>query len=200
MSEHSNTDKELLLLISEGDEAAFREFFYRWQGRLFQYISTMIKSRQVAEEVVMDVFTKCWLGKALLPRIEHMEAFMFRIAYHRAIDCLRAASRSPQLVDLLWETIELSDTAATDNPVIVKEYEATLREAIGLLSPQRRKVYQLSRNEGLSHREIAEQLQLWRHTVSNHITEAQRFIQQYLADHLNLVLVFTLLYASGGKV
>jgi len=200
MPEHSYTDKELLGLISKGDEAAFRLFFHAWQGRLFHYINTIIKSPQVAEEVVMDVFTKCWLGRELLPRIEQVEAFMFRVAYHRAIDLLRAAGRRPQLVDLLWETIEMADTAASDNPMIVKEYEAALREAIGLLSPQRRKVYQLSRDEGLSHKEIADQLGLSKHTVSNHITEAQRFIQQYLADRLNLVLVFALLHTVTQKI
>jgi RNA polymerase sigma-70 factor (ECF subfamily) len=200
MPEHLYTDKELLRLISEGDETAFRRFFHSWQARLFHYISTIIKSPQIAEEIVMDVFTKCWLGRELLPRIDHVEAFMFRVAHHRAIDCLRAASRSPQVVDLLWETIEAADAGATDNKVIAKEYEATLRDAIASLSPQRRKVYQLSREEGLSHKEIADRLHLSKHTVSNHITEAQRFVQQYLADHLNLVLVFTILYASNGKM
>ncbi|RAK37703.1 RNA polymerase sigma-70 factor, ECF subfamily [Chitinophaga ginsengisegetis] len=200
MPERQYTDKELLKLISEGNEAAFRSFFHAWQGRLFHYIRTIIKSPQVAEEVVMDVLTKCWVGRELLPRIEHVEAFMFRIAYHRAIDFLRAASRNPQLVDLLWEEIQMVDATEADNQVIVKEYETKLREAIGLLSPQRRKVYQLSREEGLSHKEIAGRLSLSKHTVNNHITEAQRFIQQYLADHLNLVTVFALLYVVSEKV
>lgn len=88
----------------------------------------------------------------------------------------------------------MADTSATDNRVISKEYEEKLREAIGLLSPQRRKVYQLSRESGLSHKEIAASLGLSKHTVSNHITESQRFIQQYLVEHLNIVLVFIFLH------
>jgi RNA polymerase sigma-70 factor (family 1) len=185
--------KALLQLISEGDENAFRQFFHAWQGRLFHYIRTIIKSPQVAEEVVMDVLTKCWVGRELLPRIDNLEGFMFRIAYHRAIDFLRAANRDPKLVDLLMEQIELADTAATDNLVISKEYNEKLREAIGLLSPQRKKAYLLSRESGLSHKEIADSLGLSKHTVSNHITESQRFIQQYLIEHLNIVLVFLFL-------
>ena len=194
MPGYSN-DQELLRLISTGDEAAFRQFFHRWQGRLFHYICTIIKSPQVAEEVVMDVLTKCWLGRELLPRIGNLDAFMFRIAYRRAIDFLRAAGRNPQLVNMLWVQIEHADAATADDMLLSKEYELKLREAIGLLSPQRRKVYQLSRDEGLSHKEIASRLALSRHTVSNHITEAQRFIQHYLADHLNLVLVFILFFS-----
>lgn len=200
MPECSNNDRELLRLISEGDESAFRSFFHAWQGRLFHYIRTIIKSPQVAEEVVMDVLTKCWLGRELLPRVDNLDAFMFRIAYRRAIDFLRAAARNPQLVDLLWEEIQLADAAAADNLLISKEYAEKLREAIGLLSPQRRKVYELSRESGLSHKEIAEKLNLSRHTISNHITEAQRFIQHYLADHLNLVVAFTLFCTVTEKI
>ncbi|SEW46416.1 RNA polymerase sigma-70 factor, ECF subfamily [Chitinophaga sp. YR573] len=187
-------EKSLLQLIAEGDENAYRSFFYEWQGRLFHYIRTIIKSPQVAEEVVMDVLTKCWVGRELLPRIDNLEGFMFRIAYHRAIDFLRAASRDPKLVDLLMEQIETADAAAADNLVISKEYDEKLREAIGLLSPQRKKVYLLSREKGLSHKEIASELGLSKNTVSNHITESQRFIQQYLTEHLNLVLVFIFFY------
>ena len=193
MPDHSQ-HKVLLQLIAEGNENAFRSFFHAWQGRLFHYIRTIIKSPQVAEEVVMDVLTKCWLGRELLPRIDNLEGFMFRIAYHRAIDFLRAANRDPKLVDLLMEQIQMADTSAADNQVISKEYENKLREAIGSLSPQRRKVYLLSRESGLSHKEIASSLGLSKHTVSNHITESQRFIQQYLAEHLNLVLVFLFLH------
>jgi RNA polymerase sigma factor (sigma-70 family) len=73
------------------------------------------------------------------------------------------------------------------------EMDGLLRDALALLSPQRRLVYQLSRNHGLNHEEIARQLRLSRHTVKNHMVEALRFIRHYLGQHgstLGLILFF----------
>ena len=73
---------------------------------------------------------------------------------------------------------------------MVSEYDRLLQDALALLSPQRRLVYQLSRQRGLNHEEIARQLQLSRHTVKNHLVEALRFIRHYFVQHGSVLVVF----------
>ncbi len=78
---------------------------------------------------------------------------------------------------------------------IVTDYDHLLRDALSLLSPQRRLVFQLSRDRGLNHEQIAEQLHLSRNTVKNHMVEALRFIRSYLGQHGSvLLLIFFLLH------
>ena len=191
-------EKDLLTQVALGHEASFESLFRIYHERLFHYISTFIKSRQIAEELVTDVFMKIWLGRELLPQIENFGSFLFRVAHNKSIDFLRAAANDPQFRDLLWEKIQLSGSERADASVLSHEFEQKVREAVALLSPQRKKVYEMSRDEEMSHEQIAYHLGLSRHTVNNHIVEAKRFIRSYLAK--NLDIAYLVLLAAGNEI
>ncbi|MEO8961476.1 MAG: RNA polymerase sigma-70 factor [Ginsengibacter sp.] len=183
-----------MTLISEGDEKAFKSLFTSYYEKLFNFVLSIVKSRQVAEELVMDVFLKIWLGKEIVPRIEKFNAFIFRVAHNKSIDFLRSVARDPKFQDLLWEQIQISNNACADSTVLAREYEAKLREAVSLLSPQKKRIYQLSREEDMTHDQIAVQLNLSRHTVNNHIVEAQKFIRTYLIKKYDVAFLLPLLF------
>lgn len=192
-----HTDHQLLQQIAKRDEGAFKTLFDAYRDRLYHYIHGIVKSKEVAEEIVMDVFLKLWLGKELVNQIENFDAFLFRVAYNKSIDFLRSAARDPGFRDLLWDEMQLAGGMYADQVLLTREYESKLREAIGLLTPQRRLVYELSRDKGLSHLDIARKLQLSKHTVSNHIVEAQKFIRSYLVRHMDLALVMAFMIYPG---
>jgi RNA polymerase sigma-70 factor (family 1) len=189
----------LLAQVAAGDEDSFKRLFSLYHERLFSYITTIVKSRQIAEEIVMDVFLKIWLGKDIIPQIGNFDAFLFRVARNKSIDFLRSAATDPKFTNLLWDTIQqLSGADQADAAMLMREYETKLREAISLLSAQRRKAWQLSRDEQMSHEQIALQLGLSKHTVNNHIVEAQRFIRSYLSR--NLGITYCLLLFAGNEI
>ena len=188
-----HTEKELLAQIAEGDEKAFRTLFSDYYEQLFHYIFGFIKSRQIAEELVMDVFLKIWLGRDIISQIEKFDAFLFRVAHNKSIDFLRSAARDPKFQDLLWDQIQLSNNIEADSSIITREYETKLREAVSRLSPQRKKVYQLSREQDMTHDQIATHLKLSKHTVNNHIVEAQRFIRTYLYKNCDIAFIIILM-------
>jgi RNA polymerase sigma-70 factor (ECF subfamily) len=190
------SDRFLVEQVSRGNENAFQQLFDRYNDRLFQYIFGIVKSKVVSEEIVMDVFMKIWLGKDIVDRIRNFDAFLFRVAYNKSIDFLRGVSRDLKMRDMLWEEVQIAGGSAADDQLLTKEYEKKLREAIGMLPPQRRLVYQMSREKGFSHLDIARQLQLSKHTVSNHVVESQRFIRAYLTHHLDITVLLAL-YAAG---
>ncbi|NLU90490.1 RNA polymerase sigma-70 factor [Chitinophaga sp. Ak27] len=179
--------------VAAGNEKAFKDLFDKYRGRLFHYISRFVKSDQVAEELVLDVFMKIWTGRELIAQVQHFDAFLFRIAHNKSIDFLRSAARDPRLQELLCEAIELAGADTADAALITHEYEEKVRKAISLLSPQCKKVYTLSREQDLSHDEIARQLQISPATVNNHIVLAQRFIRNYLVKEIDLAIVILLI-------
>lgn len=151
-------DKDLLRQISLGDEASFERLFTEYHKRLFNYISFFIKSPQVAEEVVMDVFMKIWLGRELIAEVENFDSFLFRVAHNKAIDFLRSVSKDPDFKELIWNTMQLSTTDAADHLVLQNEFEKKVREAMSLLTKQRREAFTLSREQDMTHEQIAYQL------------------------------------------
>jgi RNA polymerase sigma factor (sigma-70 family) len=144
---------------------------------------------------VMDVFLKIWLGRDLITQIEKFDAFLFRVAHNKSIDFLRSVARDPKFKDLLWENIQLTNNVQSDSSILIQEYEAKLREAVSLLSPQRKKVYQLSRDQDMTHDQIAAQLNLSKHTINNHIVEAQRFIRTYLSKNFDIAFLVVMIPA-----
>lgn len=185
------TDKEMALLqdLAAGDEQAFKLLFDAYRNKLFYYISRLIKSDQVAEELVMDVFMKIWTGRELAANITNFDSFLFRIAHNKSVDFLRTAAYDHKLKHLLWEGIQVASNETADSSILVHEFEVKLRAAIMLLPPQRKKVYNLSREHNLSHQQIAGQLQISKATVNNHIVEAQAFIRTYLAKSIDLTIL-----------
>ena len=187
-----HNDKELLRLLALGDEKAFKDLFDTYHSRLFYYISQFVKSRQVAEELVMDVFMKIWMGRELAGQINNFDSFLFRIAHNKCIDFLRSAAKNYRLKELLWEKIQVAAPAQADTFMILKEYEEKVKEAISLLSPQRKKAYILFREQDLTYGQIASRLSISKATVNSHIADAQRFVRNYLSKSLDLAIVILL--------
>jgi RNA polymerase sigma-70 factor (family 1) len=187
-----HNEKMLLRQVTRHDEKAFKALFEAYQSRLYHYIIGIVKSKETAEEMVIDVFLKIWQQREMLTGVERFDAFLFRVAFNQSVDFLRRAARDPKIRDIIWQDIELAGGLPSDATVIVKEYEVKLKEAIGLLSPQRQLIFRMSREKNFSHSAIAQKLQLSKYTVSNHISESLRFIRAYLANFLTMLLVFFL--------
>lgn len=194
MNQHvPDTDQVFLSQIAAGSEKAFRTLFDHYRDRLFNYINGFVKSPQIAEELVLDVFMKLWLGRDLLTRIKNFDGFLFRVAHNKTIDLLRSAARDNKLRQLLWEKIQMPSDLLADNTLIHHEYEEKVREAVELLSPQRKKIYKLSNEQDLTHDQIAIQLNISKSTVNNHIVEARRFIRDYLAKSLDIAMLLVVM-------
>ncbi len=78
-------DHNVLRKVSEGDEQAFKLLFDTYRDRLFHFLNNFIHSEAVAEELVLDVFMKIWVGHDLLTEVEDIRAFLYRIARIRPL-------------------------------------------------------------------------------------------------------------------
>lgn len=179
-------EKNLLQLIADGDEQAFKNLFDKYRSRLFHYIARIVKSEQIAEELVMDVFLKIWVGRNLITQIENFDGFLFRIAHNKTIDFLRSVAKDAKLHEMLWDEIQIADTVHADSPLLIQEFERKIREAIVLLSPQQKKVYELCRHQDFTHDQVASLLHISKSTVNNHIVNSQRFIRNYISKSFDL--------------
>lgn len=172
----------------------FKRLFDSYKNRIYGYVLAIAHSPYTAEEITQEIFIKLWLCRDLLPEVENLDGYIFTIARNRTLNHLRKAAYDTRLLRELRE-LAMPQSNNVEERVLVTEYDQLLRDALSRLSPQRRLVFQLSRDRGLNHEEIAQQLHLSRNTVKNHLVEALRFIRSYLGQHGSvLVLIFFLLH------
>lgn len=178
-------EKKLLLQIAGGDETAFRELFDSYREKLYFYILNITHAPEIAEEIVADIFVKLWVGRELLAQIGQPNAFLHKVAYHKAMDFLKTMARHTRLQERYneWYLSTLQEKRP-DQLLIDAEIVQLIRQAVNQLSPQRKLIYQLSREEGMTHEQIARHLNLSRNTVKNSMMAATRFIDTYLKEKM----------------
>ena len=178
--------------VAAGNEKAFRLLFDHYKARVFSMSLKMLKTPALAEEVVQDTFMNVWLNRQKFNTIEHPEAYLFTIAYNNIYTQLKKIARENRLLTGLVQAVQ-DIQYTTDEQVLARESESRINQAVEALPPQRRIIFKLSRQQGLSHDEIARQLNISRHTVKNQLVEALRFIRKQLG---NIPLFLLLLCAK----
>lgn len=138
-----------------------------------------IKSPEQSQDLVQEVFLKLWAIRSEWAEIEHIEAWLFRVMGNKLIDHLRKVAADNRLKASLWQrsSSASNDTAAD---LDARESGAIIRQAIAKLPPQRRTIFLLNREAGLSYQEIADELLLSRHTVKNQLSNALHFLRRFV--------------------
>ncbi|MBV4360568.1 RNA polymerase sigma factor [Pinibacter aurantiacus] len=181
-----------ILAIMNGDEAAFQEVFNGYHEKLYFYVFTKTRSAYLAEEVVQLSFIKLWkYRKSLNPSLA-FSTQLYRIATTTLIDLRRKQSLSQDLTDSLEKTdIPSGEDFFANNSA--KEMQAQLHTAMQNLPPVRRKVFEMSRIEGLTYKEIAQRLSISTKTVEHHISKALKAIRIYFP-------ILTLIFLCGNLI
>lgn len=170
---YSNYKKTLILL------------FESYYVPLCRYARLILKSEQSAEEVVMNVFIYIWENRTRIGIKSSLCAYLFRSVRNRCINYLRDNDPSVYLSDVM---VELCSEENRD--MEVEELNHFIEEAILSLPDKCRDVFLKSRNEEMSNREIAEQLNISVKTVEAQITKALKTIRSYITDKMVILWMF----------
>jgi RNA polymerase sigma-70 factor (family 1) len=173
------------------NDESFRRLFDNYKNRLYGYVLTIARSAYVAEEITQEIFIKLWLCRDILHEVDNLDGYIFTIARNRTFNHLRKAAFDSRLLRELQE-LAMPENNNVEERALLSEYDRLLRDALDHLSPQRRLVYQLSRDRGLNHEEIAHHLHLSRNTVKNHMVEALRHLRHYLGEHGSVLMIASL--------
>ncbi|MBC7948557.1 MAG: RNA polymerase sigma-70 factor [Chitinophagaceae bacterium] len=178
-----NTEKTL--------ECLFSEIFRQHELRLYTLAFRLTKSDQLAKDIIQDVFLKLWEHRTQIHTIHNMEAWLYRLTENRVIDFLRKASADLRLKNTVWTNMQQIVNEA-ELYVSAKEYSMIIQKAIDQLPPQRRLIYQMNKDDGMNYQQIADELQISRHTVKNQLFTAVQSIRRFLAKNVKLYSLFFL--------
>lgn len=158
----------------------FNEVFLSYEQSLFKLAFNSCKDSQVAQDIVYDVFLQLWELKSKIYEIKSIEAYLVTMTRNKIIDYLRKAASEKRLKQALWESIEASRGKDMYIEHDRKESREILHKAINSLPSQRKVIYNL-RIEGYSYQEIANKLNISKHTVKNQVSASIKSIRNFLS-------------------
>lgn len=180
-------EKELLLLVAKGDEAAFRQLFLQWNQLLAGYVLRITESRELTEEIVQDVFMKIWMVRETLTGINNFKHFLLVVSRNQAFDVLKKHLQEKER-KRIWEKENQSGLYIADNEPATPAL-SLIDKAIDSLPPRRKEVYLLSRHQRLSYKQIAHRLGISRESVKTHLKLATDSITAFIRSNLDIIVL-----------
>lgn len=182
------SDKVLFEQIGNDSQIAFSKLFDRYWDSLLDTAIKVLKDRSSAQDIVQEVFVDFWKKRHHLI-IDTLEPYLHQSVRYKVIDYIRK-QRIP-LSDLDYVDQFVGGTF-TEDFMEYQELHTMVNGAIDQLPSQCRLVFQMSRFEELSNKEIADKLNISVRTVENHISKALRYLRPRLEASLSILLFFYL--------
>lgn len=191
-------EMELFALMSKGDQAAFTRIFDYYEPRIYPFVLKMTRSEVSAEEIVQELFIKLWTNRETAAQIENPRSYIFKMATNRTVGYMKTMARRVRIVEKVTGQVTL-ERNVTEEMLDLKETEEIINKAVEQLPEQQKKVYMLSRQQGLNAEEIAARLDLSPKTVKNHLTEALRFIKEQLQSSPGTAIALIIFLVKNAR-
>ena len=190
-------EAELFASLADGDEKAFEDIYRHYTKRLFPYVQKLVKAPELAEELIQDIFVQLWINRHVFSNVQHPTSYLFSIANRQALKYLKKVASDARILKSITDYAEPSRNE-TEERIILRESVEAIDLAVAELPEQRRLIWQLSRDEGLSHEQIAERLSISKNTVKNQMVHALKHVRNFLDKRKGLLTgsIIILLYNS----
>ncbi len=191
-------EKELLCQLHHGDIQAFDILYHRYSQIIYANILKFLKNETSAEDLLQDVFLRIWENRSKIDPEQSFAAFLFTCSRNITFNFKRRLKLEMESeVQLAYGALESENTI--DKVLDSKEAMVLVENLLSRLPKQRQKIFRLSKLEGKSYKEIAEEMDISIATVRDHIVKANKFIRHgALQDNgLSALLMILLLHAAN---
>ncbi|MCX2495436.1 RNA polymerase sigma-70 factor [Pedobacter sp. PF22-3] len=156
----------------EDDIKSFEQFYRFLYSRLIKFSTYYVSDKQVAEDIVAEVFVKCWENRAESIHVLNPESYFFIAIKNQSLKYLKKNS-SITFIDLVNENDNISVSTHTPDYILeTKELHQQLDHAIAGLAPQAATVFRLIKESGMKYKEVAELLNISPRTVQTQLFRA----------------------------
>lgn len=186
--------QDLLLRLKGGDETALKELFFLYYDALVYFASPMLRDEDRARDVVQDVFMRIWSKREELQLTSSLKAYLYMAVRNHALNIIKRENK----IELNDDEAEMESKSGTQDGTYDRLREKDLQKRLAFcldqLPPKCRQVFEMSRFEHFSNKEIAETLEISVKTVENQMTKALQLMRTNLLPYLRLVAFFLLPY------
>ena len=187
-----HSDKELIRKLKKGDIEAFNRIFYAYSSKLYHFAYGYLKSKEDAEEMVQEIFSKIWDKRADIKEEYEFRSYLFSIAFNY----IKKHFRSKALINKYAEfaTTNNQESEQIQEDVNFASLKLRVDQLVDQMPEKRKSVFFKSRVEGKNSKEIAAEMNISPSTVENHLNQALRFLRLHLKDENLAGLLFFWLF------
>jgi RNA polymerase sigma-70 factor (family 1) len=159
------TDLELTALLKQGDREAFNQIYHRYAEYLYQYALNILRDEDECTDAVQDVFVWLWENKRKV-NVTILKAYLLAAVKYKLTRLIQSSKRRAEILALN----PLKEETFVEDSLEIKELKHAIQEFVLVLPERARQIFEMSRNEYLSNKEIALRLGISEKTVENQMT------------------------------
>ena len=183
----SLTDNELFDLTQVGDKYAFEEIYERFNGLLYIYACKLVTDKEDARDVVQEIFVYLWSNPKIKIKSQ-LSAYLYTAVRYKVFDWIdKNKSKSNYLSSL--ENFAEQGNCITDDYLREKEFASIIEKEVSLLPAKMRQIFEMSRQQHLSQKEIAEILHLSDKTVKKQMSNALKVLRLKLTSFISIAII-----------
>lgn len=170
------TDLELTELLKLQDELAFAQVYKRYWHPLFLHAYKMIEDEHIAKDIIQELFISFWSKASELQIKTNLKAYLYVMTRNRIINHIRNNKVNDNFISMLAEAMEEADHR-TIQDIDSKDLMLLIDQEINLLPPRMKQVFEMSRKQFMSHKEIAAELGTTEETVKKQISKSIKILK-----------------------
>ena len=157
---------ELQTRIANNDETAFTQLYLHFGKKLIHFSISLVRSKEIAEELVEDVFVKLWANRSHIREIENLTVYLYVAVKNKSLNAL--SQKAKELVAASFDYLDTTvDEFAADpyDLMITAEMMGRMHQAIESLPPRCKMIFKLIREDGLRYKEVGDILNISVNTI-----------------------------------
>ena len=187
-------DKQLVLQLKNNEVEAFDSLFHKYKEKLYRFSFSLLKNHEDSKEIVQEAFVRIWEKREEIDSSKSFKSFLFTISYNLVVDQLRRILKDNKYRNFLVEYFE-SESFELQTNIDYDTIKTKIQSAVQELPEKRKQIYSLSREAGLTHKEIAAKLGVSVKTVENQINLSLKHIKLRLGKDIIAILLFISIFS-----
>lgn len=175
-------ETQCLKAMLRGDKKAFETLFLTYFPKVKLFIAKFLQDNNEAEDLAQDIFLRIWQNRATINEVENLNAYLYQAARNAVYQSIRHLLLQHEYEEKQHKSLfqNHNDGYSTEEALYANELELLIQATVERMPSQRKKIYGMSRQEGKSNEEIANELSINKRTVENHITQALADIRKVI--------------------
>lgn len=171
------------------------KLFHEYRDKVFGFFVDFLNNRELSRDLTQDIFVKLLQQEDALGQVQDMDGYIYQMCRNLAFDHLKKAAHQKEYRTYILgyqNGMEASINPAIDEKMDTDHYSYLLDQYLAKLPDQQRVIFNLSKKEGLSHKKIADKLNISPHTVRNHLHQAMKNLRSEISPtDIEMMMLFS---------